>query len=74
MEIKRIIKYEVEGREFSSLEKATEYIDSRVHKHVQHMLYESEAMAKSSIKATEYLLKHRKIIAELLSVQLPQED
>lgn len=73
MEIERIERYTVLGKEFQTPEKAMDHVEDRIHSHVQAMLNESGALARSSIKAAEYILKHRKELAMLLAVE-PYKD
>ena len=73
MKIVKVEYYRVAGQEFDTSEKAMEHVEGLIHKHVQNMLNESGALAKSSIAACEYILKHRKVLAELLSVEPYQE-
>lgn len=74
MEITKIERFKVLDKEFPTPEGAMDHVEDRIHRHVQAMLDESGALARSSIKAAEYILKHRKELAMLLSIQPYKED
>jgi hypothetical protein len=67
-QIEKVDRYRADGREFNTVEKAIEYNEGLVANFVQKMLLDSPRPIHPGavIHFTEYMLKHRDLLRELL--------
>lgn len=77
MKIRKVERFEIEGREFETLAKAQDYIDGEVNRVLTNALVSrpNNMLGVGDIVAiTEVILQNRERFAELLSVEIPEDE
>ncbi len=76
MRIQRVERFEVDGREFPSVEKAQDYVDGEVNRILQRALGSGVNGLTTSqvVKVTEAILERRVTLGGLLLCQMNPEE
>lgn len=77
MKIRKVERFEIEGREFQTLAKAQDYVDGEVNSLLTKEILANKMNMISMtdiVKLTDILLLNRERFAALLSVTLEDED
>lgn len=74
MKIEKVLKYKVDGKEFSELSKAINHVEEKILKFLtEHQKTDMNLKYSSVTKLAEAIIKNRLFLADLLSYELPGE-
>lgn len=74
MQIEKVTRYVVDGREFPTVERAQDYVDGCVDKVLRPSLLDKGFSASEAFKISQIILDNREILVTLLSCKFNEED
>lgn len=74
MKIEKVTKFRVDDREFSTLEKAQDHVESLVDKLLRLSLADKGFSASEMFKISQVVLDNREALVTLLSCKFEEED